>query len=129
MNVGKTQKRRFLAVIPSQLQSPLSAIAQKLGQQLHHHGDGVASAGLHPQCCSRRCTNTSCPAGCNLLYDVGHAYEQSSPVNLTHAAVLAAAADVVVVFTGCFSGEGDDRLTLFLNATVPQQDELVEVRN
>ena len=104
------------SVVPTQLPSPLSAIARMLG-----YDDGS----IPPRCCASRCTNVSCPAECDdLIYDVATV---GVGINLTQAATMAAVADVAIVFVGCFSGEGEDRQTLFLNGSSPLQDELVEV--
>ena len=103
------------SVVPTRLPSPLSAIARMLG-----HEDGT----IPPRCCATRCTNVSCPAECGaLIYDV---MTVGGPTNLTRAAMMAAAADVAVVFVGCFSGEGEDRQDLWVNASSAGQNELVE---
>ena len=102
------------SVVPSLMPSPLSEIARQLGQNL-----------LSPRCCASRCTNLSCPAECdNLVYELSS--NGAPPTNLTRIANIAAAADIAVVFVGCFSGEGMDRTSLFLNFTTPGSDELVE---
>ncbi len=104
------------SVVPTQLPSPLSAIARMVGYD---------DSSIPPRCCASRCTNVSCPAECDdLIYDVATV---GAGINLTQAATMAAAADVAIVFVGCFSGEGEDRQTLFLNGSSPLQDELVEV--